>query len=158
MPARRVNPHLVKRNRTYTVSELAVRLGVHKNTVRNWQRAGLSPIDGGRPALFKGEAVSIFLSQSRANRKRPCLPGTFYCFRCREPRSPALGMVECADTKRGTANLLAICATCGTMTYRRIRVSALAAAMPGIDVQMSDGPTRLVRSPGPSPNSDSGSR
>ena len=51
MASRRINPNMVKINRSYTARELADRLAVHKNTIRQWQREGLSPLDGGRPAL-----------------------------------------------------------------------------------------------------------
>ena len=51
MAARRVNPHVVKLHRSYSVPELATRLAVHKNTVRQWQRDGLAPIDASRPVL-----------------------------------------------------------------------------------------------------------
>ena len=45
MPARRANPNRVKQHRSYSVDELACCCDVHKNTVRNWQRDGLKPID-----------------------------------------------------------------------------------------------------------------
>ena len=79
MPSRRLNPNLVKLHRTYAVAELADRLAVHKNTVRQWQRDGLRPIDGGRPILFQGGAVRAFISERNASRKRPCPAGTLYC-------------------------------------------------------------------------------
>ena len=50
MPARRVDPRRIKLNRSYEVAELAACCGVHKNTVRHWQRAGLKPLDDKRPA------------------------------------------------------------------------------------------------------------
>ena len=74
MAARRVNPNSVKLLRTYSVSDLATRLAVHKNTVRHWQQEGLLPIDGNRPVLFHGAAIRAFLSKRNASRKRPCPP------------------------------------------------------------------------------------
>ena len=65
MAARRVNPRAVKLHRSYSVPELAACFGVHKNTVRHWQRDGLKPIDGGRPLLFQGAVVRAFLSTRR---------------------------------------------------------------------------------------------
>ena len=52
MGARRINPNLFKLNRSYDVGELARRTRVHKNTVRNWMRNGLEPVDGKRPVLI----------------------------------------------------------------------------------------------------------
>jgi excisionase family DNA binding protein len=158
VPARSVNPNLVKRNRSHTAGELAALLGVHKNTVRNWQRDGLAAIDDGRPVLFHGEAVREFLGKRNARRKQPCSPGTFYCFRCRAPRPPALGMVECLELKPGTGNLRALCETCETIMHRRVRLSHLAAVMPGIDVQIREPRSRLTDRPGPSLNCDSETR
>ena len=94
MAARRSNHRRVKMHRSYSVQELAACCGVHKNTVRNWQRQGLEPIDGNRPVLFQGTSVRAFLSSRNASRKSPCPPGTFYCFRCRGPRPPAQAMVD----------------------------------------------------------------
>jgi len=155
MASRRVNPYLVKLHRSYTATELAALLNVHKNTVRQWQREGLKPIDSSRPALFHGKAIRTFLAARNAIRKRPCPPGTFYCFRCREPRPPALGMVDYVELKPGTGNLRALCETCTTIMHRRTRRSALTAAMPGIAVQIREAPLRLSGSPVPSLNCDS---
>ena len=154
MPARRVNPHLVKLHRSYAVGELAERLSVHKNTVRQWQRDGLKPIDGGRPVLFQGGAVRAFLQRRNAARRRPCPPGTFYCFRCREPRPPAGGMVDFLALNARSGNLRALCETCDAFMHRRVRRDALAAVMPGLAVQMGEAPERLVGSPHPSSNCD----
>jgi hypothetical protein len=154
MASRRVNPYRVKCNRSYTTSELADLLDVHKNTVRHWMRVGLIPIDDGRPMLFHGNTVRDYLIRRNAGRKRPCPPGTFYCFRCREPRKPALGMVEYVESKSGNGNLRALCEACGTVMHRRARHSGLAAVMPGIAVQIREAPKRLVGRPVPSPNSD----
>jgi len=44
MPAKRINPNRVKVHYSYTATELAKRLGVHKNTIRNWTRNGLRPL------------------------------------------------------------------------------------------------------------------
>lgn len=155
MPTRRVNPYRVKIHRSYNVSELAARLGVHKNTIRQWQREGLRPIDTHRPALFQGTAVRTFLIDRIASRKRPCGPGTLYCFRCCEPRPPALGMVDYVESRPGTGNLRALCGTCETIMHRRVRRSALAAAMPGMVVQITEAPPRLAGRLAPSSNCDS---
>ena len=158
MPVRRLNPNLVKLHRSYAVGELADRLGVHKNTVRQWQRDGLAPIDGGRPVLFQGRTVRAFLGARNASRKRPCPPGTLYCVRCREPRAPGGGMVDFIPITPLSGNLRAICADCGTLMHRRARASAVAAVLPGIEVQIAEAFGRLMGKPAPSPNSDFGNR
>jgi hypothetical protein len=140
MPSRRVNPNVIKIHRCYTIGELADRLDVHKNTVRNWQRDGLMPIDGCRPILFQGATVRDYLKRQNVTRKTPCGPGLFYCFRCRGPRAPAGEMVDFLPVTEGSGNLRAFCESCGTFMHRRASVNAIAAAMPGIAVQVVQAP------------------
>ena len=136
MPARRPNPQRVKLHRIYSATELAVCCGVHKNTVRDWQAKGLVPIAKGRPTLFDGATVRAFLAKRKASRKRPCPPGTIYCFKCRDPQPPALGMAEFTHGKATTGDLSALCGACGTVMHRRASLASLAAIMPQLDVQI----------------------
>ena len=91
MGKRRVNPNVVKLNRSYDTTQLAACCGVHKNTVLNWREAGLEPIDTSKPILFHGSAVREFLKKRNAA-EAALGPGKLYCFRCREPRPPAFGL------------------------------------------------------------------
>lgn len=154
MSARRINPNRVKMHFSYTASELADCLGVHKNTVRNWQRQGLAAIDDCRPFLFQGETVRTFLKARRASRKRPCAPGTIYCLTCREPRRPALGMVEYQPIRATSGNLRGICEVCETVIHRRIRFAELEQKMPGCEVKIMQGPASLSGQVSPSQNCD----
>lgn len=154
MVSSRANHLRVKLHRSYTVPELAACLHVHKNTVRHWLRSGLQPIDSSRPMLFHGGAVRAFLSKRIASRKRPCPPGTLYCLRCRVPRPPALGMVDCVVMSATSGNLRALCEACGGMMHRRIRLGDLAAKMPNLDVRITHAQPSLSGSPAPSQNSD----
>lgn len=142
MSRQRLNPRAIKLHRTYSVEEAARVLGVHKNSVRGWRRDGLVPIDNGRPVLFLGSELRGFLERRQAGRKRPCRPGTLYCFRCRQPRAPALGMLDWAPINSRTGNLMALCEVCETQMHRRARRDALGAIMPGLLVQIVEGPSR----------------
>lgn len=137
MPARRVNPKAVKINYSYSVRELATCCDVHPHTVRNWQDKGLEPIDKARPVLFQGSTVRAFLSRRKASRKRPCPPGTLYCLRCREPRRPALGMVEYRPLKPASGDLVAICEACEAIMHRRVRKADLGRIMPDLATHKS---------------------
>ena len=154
MPARRTNPHRVKLHRSYSVTELANCLAVHKNTVRHWQAEGLTPVDANRPTLFDGRTVKTFLVARNASRKRPTPPGMIYCLRCREPQPPALGMVEFIIGHGTTGNLMAICEACGAVMHRRANRMALAAVMPGLAVQIRQAPPRISERACPSLNCD----
>jgi hypothetical protein len=155
MPARRANPQSVKLHRSYSVRELAICCGVHPHTVRNWQREGLEPIDKARPVLFHGAVIRAFLSHRKASRKRPCPPGTLYCFRCREPRRPALGMVEYRPLRPASGDLCAICETCEGIMHRRVRKDDVGKVMPSVAVQTVHAQQRLTGRTAPFLNCDS---
>jgi Helix-turn-helix domain len=140
LPAKRNNPRLIKLHLSYTVEDVSARLGVHKNTVRSWQRKGLEPIDKFRPVMFTGKTLRAYLEGKRKAAKRPCPPGTFYCFKCRTAQSPALGMVDYIPRNALSGNLSALCGACGTVMNRRAAFASLALKKPGIDVQIKGAP------------------
>jgi hypothetical protein len=154
MGARRINPNLAKIHHSYTARELADRLGVHKNTIRHWQRHGLKPIDDQRPYLFDGAVVRGFLKSRNKNQKRPCPVGSLYCFGCHQPRRPSPTSIEYVQTRMGAGNLRAHCSECGTTMCRRIRQDAISTVLPGLLVQIRQAPSRLNGSPSPSSNCD----
>lgn len=143
MPAHRINPNRIKTLRSYSSEELARCLGVHKNTVRNWRREGLMPVDDARYPLFHGGTVREFLATRNARRKQPCPLGTIYCLRCRVPSEPALGMIDYIPLSQWGGNLRGICATCGGLMHRRVRQSEIGKVMPDCVVQVSEGRKRL---------------
>ena len=154
MPSRRINPYLIKVHRSYSASELAACCGVHKNTVRNWQAKGLEPIDKDRPVLFMGSTARAFFLRRKASRNRPCPPGSLYCFRCRAPRKPALGMVELVQITAASGNLRAQCECCETIMHRRVRIADVGTVMPNFAIQTTQAPPRLSGRKPPSLNCD----
>lgn len=117
---RRLNVH-----RNYTKDEVARARGVHPNTVGNWIKDGLEVCDGMRPTLIRGGALHAYLDQRSVKAKRPCGPGQLYCFRCRSPRPPADETLEFEPLNRTSGTLVALCATCGTLMYRCVRLADL---------------------------------
>ena len=106
MSRTRLNPNLAKIHRSYTVEEIARLYGLHRNTVRSWLKGGgLAAIDCDRPVLVQGKVLRAFLEARRTSAKRPCPAGALYCFKCREPRPPALGMADFIVGKAGAGNL-----------------------------------------------------
>jgi|SRR4051794_15935972 hypothetical protein len=154
MPARRISPRLAKLYRSYSVVELASILGAHEHTVRGWIKDGLPTVDSTRPVLILGNDFQDWWSRRRKAAKRPLKPGQLYCFKCRQPKAPALGMVEYTTTNLTTANLKAICETCGTMMHRRARLAALVAIMPNLDLQRREAAPRIMEREYPSLNTD----
>ncbi len=154
MPTRRINPRLIKLHRAYSVEEAARTLGAHKNSVRGWIKDGLPTVDHSRPSLILGQELRAYLDGKRKAAKRPCPPGTLYCFKCRQPRAPALGMVEATRQNATTGNLSAMCETCSTMMHRRTRLVAIGAIMPNLDVQIREAGPRIGERIAPSLNCD----
>lgn len=154
MPIKRVNPRLAKVHRAYDIYELATILRVHKNTVRSWIKQGLPTVDGSRPILILGSVFQEWWSKRRRAAKRPLQPGQFYCLKCRQPNTPALGMVEYSATNGTTGNLKAMCETCGTLMHRRAKLADLANKMPNLDVQITQAASSISERPEPCLNTD----
>lgn len=151
---KRINPRLAKKHRAYAVQELAENLGVHKHTVRGWLKKGLPAIDGAKPTLIHGGEFQEWWGKQRKAAKRPCKPGQIYCFKCKEPKRPALGMVEYAATNAVTGNLKALCETCGTVMCQRLPLAKISARMPGLDIQITQASSSIVAQAHPSSNCD----
>lgn len=120
MAKRHPNYRLAKIHHNYTVAEIAKRLGVHRNTVREWIRCGLPTIDHTRPTLILGDDLRTFLKARRLKHRRPCRPGEIYCVRCRVPRTPAGNSVIYQPQTDTLGSLVGLCSECDTMIYRRV--------------------------------------
>lgn len=144
MPGRRrPNYRLVKIRRSYTVEEVARRLGVHKNTVRAWISKGLPVIDERRPTMIHGQELFSFLQRQRAGAKRPCAVEEIYCVKCREPKIPAGRMVDYLPQTESFGNLQGICPDCDTMIYRRASRARLDAICAVLDITFSVADPRI---------------
>lgn len=154
MPGKRIDPRRAKKHRAYSVGEAALLLDVHKNTVRKMIKDGLPVVDDMRPTLIRGGDLRAWLEKRREANKQPCPPGTIYCVKCRQPRPPALGMVEYEARNGQSGQLKAICAVCETMMHRAARQSSLAAIMPDLDVRITQAPPRVGEPTNPSLNCD----
>jgi predicted transcriptional regulator len=152
--SRKHNPQRVKLHFSYTIDEIARLLGVHKNTVRSWFRAGLETIDSSRPTMVQGRVLRVFLERRRSDRKRKCGPGTFYCFKCRAPKAPALAMVDYVQRTSSSGNLKALCESCSSIMHRHVQIDQIAAVMPKINVQFTHPESRIRESAIPSLNCD----
>jgi len=149
-----LNHRLVKMRHTYTVGEIAHLLAIHKNTVREWIKAGLPIIDDRRPILILGSDLIAFLRARRARKKRPCGPGQMYCFRCRAPKFPAGDMAEYIAITEKVGNLTAICPDCTSMMHRLVSRAKLEDFRAKMDITFPQALRRLSESEQPSENSD----
>lgn len=124
----RLNPRRAKIHRSYTVAEAATLFGAHRNTVRNWMKAGLSSVKTSGGALILGCELRAFLEKRQAVRRRTCGPGQLYCLKCREPRRPQSGSLVVSHITSTAADVRALCEDCGTRMHRRASLEKLASA------------------------------
>lgn len=146
MGKRHPNPRLVKIHRNYTVEDITLLLGVHKNTVREWIKRGLSIIDDRRPMLILGCDLFAFLQAKRVKNKQPCKPGEMYCFRCRSPKIPAGKMVDYQPVTESLGNLFGICPDCETGMNRRVNLAKLEQIRGQMDITFPQGVRGLIDS------------
>lgn len=154
MGKRHPNPRRVKTHRSYTVEEVAELFEVHKNTVRNWIRKGLTPIDTKRPMLIFGQDLVAFLQTKRTRNKRPCKPGEIYCVKCRTPKHPAENMAEYSPITEKVGNLQAICPDCGNIINRRVSRAKINLFSDKLDIDFPQELRHLIDSANPTVNSD----
>ena len=118
---RRYRVNLIKATYPYDTNEIAKLFHIHRNTVRQWFKGGLTPIDERRPVLVRGSVLKAFLTQRQEARRQKCAPGEFFCFRCRAPQRPWDNLVDVSPHTEKIAKLTAICCVCETVMHRTIR-------------------------------------
>jgi excisionase family DNA binding protein len=150
----RANPRLAKIHRNYTVEEIATLYGVHRNTVRQWIKAGLPVVDQRRPVLVLGAALADFLRKRRTVNKRPCRPGEIYCVRCREPRLPAGGDVRYHPITPTQGNLVGLCPSCSAGLFRRVSAANLGQFDGVLRITLPPAGEHISKSTQPSVDSD----
>jgi hypothetical protein len=123
-----INPRRAKLHRNYNFADAARLLGVHRNTVRNWTKAGLETFRAGGEVLILGDTLRAFLEKRRKDRRQKLPPGHLFCLRCKAVRPPGLGMVELVQPRGGTANARAVCADCGALMHRKVSLAKLGQA------------------------------
>lgn len=146
MKRRKIDARRVKTNRSYTISEAAMRLGVHKRTVENWINTGLPCIKDRRPHLLLGWELRSYLDNRRNARRQKCAAGQLYCFKCRTARRPAGGMLDYLPVTLISGNLQGICETCSNLMFRRVSLNKICEVTTGCDVAFPQGQQRLTRS------------
>ncbi len=154
MGKRHPNPCLAKIHRNYTVEEVAGVFGVHRNTVREWVKRGLPTNDDRRPMLILGRDLVAFIRARRAKNKRTCQPGELYCFGCRAPKAAAGDMADYQPLTATLGNLIAMCADCETIMYRRVSLAKLAQVRGKLDITLPQALPHIDESAEPSVNSD----
>jgi len=130
------NPNLAKIHRNYTVEEVALLFGIHKNTVREWIKSGLPACSEQRPALILGYQLREFLQGKRQGRKRKCRLFEIYCLRCREPKRPAGNMVDYEPMKPDSGRLIGLCPDCEGLINRYTSTARLGPIREHLEVRV----------------------
>ena len=125
MRRRNPNPRLAKALFTYSVAEMAALYGCHRNTVRNWLRLGLEPVDDKRPVVVRGDALNVFHASRRRKAKRPCGPAEIYCPPCHKPRRPAGDLIEIEPLNAKVWKVFGFCPDCDRMISQRVGFARL---------------------------------
>lgn len=143
MAKRRPNIRAIKIHRNYTVEEAARVLGVAKGTVRRWLKMGLEAINDRKPILILGEELKRFFD-AQSKKKQKCALDEFFCFRCKQPKQAAGGMIDYLPRNDRSGQLSAICITCEGIVHKAFSGSKLAtlANCPGVSIHQA--PTRLM--------------
>jgi hypothetical protein len=111
---RRYNVRLIKSTWPYTVQEITELFDLHKNAVLRWLREGLQADRSQRPFLIRGDELTRFLNQRQNGKRQQCAPGEFFCFKCRVPREPYLGIADIAIESPTRFRIKALCSVCDT--------------------------------------------
>jgi Helix-turn-helix domain len=154
MGSRRPNPRLAKIHRNYSVDDVSRLLNIHKNTVRNWLRQGLEPIDDQRPTLIRGQELRRFLADRRSRSRQTCGPGRIYCLPCRGPKIPAGQIADCIRTGDTTGALQGICPDCNRMIFRRVNPQRLNVVRGDLEIMITQARPRIEETSNPSVNCD----
>lgn len=137
------DPRRVQTHRTYTANELAGRFDVHIQTIRNWQRAGLLPIDSRKPALFLGLTVATFVRGRAAGNKRPCAPDELYCMRCGQGRVPVGRLVAEISFGPNRRCLRGSCPDCCASMYRWVGNATRSCELSGLSLSSAEGEAHI---------------
>src|SRR5262245_48417858 len=131
---------------------------MHKNSVRQWFKGGLTAIDDCRPMLVLGRELLRFLKERRQKTKQRCGPGRIFCIACRAPKVPAGNMAEFVLAASGAGNLRGICPDCDRLIYRRVNAAKIDAVRGDLEITFTGPCPRLGESAVLSVNCDSGVR
>ena len=108
-----------KAHRVYSVQDVMKLCGISRNTVCNWVRSGLVPVDKQKPQLFRGAELARFHAARR--QERPKLrSGEFKCLGCKAVVSPETTTVRFQTSSKGEMFASATCPDCGASLMKRL--------------------------------------
>ena len=132
-PMTRFNPQIISRHLSYTLPEIAAKLGMTKKSLYRWIDEGLPVVPGQKkPILIRGDNLKTFINARNSKNKVKLKKHEFYCLRCRAPRRAKRGTItKSGDTRKGE------CSVCNGKMSRKIKPYRKDYHIPSTPVQMS---------------------
>jgi integrase len=87
-----------KANLVYAVEDVLGQYGICRNTLTNWIKAGLRPVDSNQPQLFRGAELIWFHNQRALNSTQKLGTGQFKCLNCKARVYPDPQKLTCDPT------------------------------------------------------------
>jgi len=86
---KKYNIRKIRSKRSYSTQDIADTLGVHIQTVRDWKRDGLKPLQNSiSQYLFMGDDIKDYLRNKCQKFRIKLKKGEFYCLSCRKAVTP----------------------------------------------------------------------
>jgi len=146
--AKRYNPRRFKLHHSYTVDEIASRLGVHPQTIRGWIKRGLRCLRSERPFLILGCDLRAFLEQAN-EAKEPLGPNQLFCLKCRTAQEPWGQLADYIPQSPTSGRLTGLCPVCERECQRFVGVAQVRSVAPDLDVTYRGNEASLKQSADP---------
>jgi hypothetical protein len=142
---------------SYDFNTAAKLIGIHKNAIRRWAKAGLLVDRTARQHTVRGDVLKAYLDARKRSRRQPCKPHEFHCFKCRAPSEAYGRLVDAFPMGPKRLRLTGQCEQCGTTLNKVQAVSKLPKLREQFDF-LQQALERLSVCVNPNLNSDSGER
>jgi hypothetical protein len=109
----RHNPRKAKSHRVYSDADVRALYDVCRNTIRNWIKVGLRPIDGLPPRLFTGAELNRFHADRAAAARRKPVDSEIYCIACGSQQAMSGRTVRLSSVSGVAGYLHWTCPGCG---------------------------------------------
>lgn len=110
----------ISKNRSYTVKEVAEKIGVQKKTVYAWIKRGLPKIEGSSPERLHGSDIKQFHKRRRKSQEKPCKDNEMLCCSCQKPQKVCNNEIQIEYKTEKRINFKGKCNVCGCNMNRTI--------------------------------------
>lgn len=107
-----------KKNLVYAVEDVLTLYDITRNTLTNWIKAGLRPVDDQRPQVFRGAELIRFHAERAFSNRRHLRAGEFKCTRCKSRVVPDIDTVGIDAGHKGRFLARGRCPDCGGQVVR----------------------------------------